>query len=57
MIRIARSVQLGPERRGEISQRPHPHQPHQPSLQGRHSSTRLRISTSVSEALRALLDP
>ena len=43
MIRIARSVQLGPERRGKVSQRPHPHGPHEPPLQGRYSSTRLRI--------------
>ena len=54
---IVRSVQLGPERRGGVNQHPHPHKPHRPSLQGRYSGTHLQIPASVSEPLRALLDP
>ena len=54
---IAYSVQLGPERRRRVNRRTHPHEPHEPSLPGCYSGTRLRIPTSVSEPLKVLLDP
>ena len=50
-------MQLGPERRRRVNHRPHPHEPHQPSLPGCYSGTRLRIPISVSEPLKVLLDP